>query len=460
MMAALRVTAMRTTRAALATTAIVTLTAAAALGGSPADSAAERGREAMTATGYLKPAWSGQAYSRAGRVWNTPAPDPERAPEAYATAFAERYGLHPAPYPNDGLPMGLRRGDGPNGTKTGLQIDCLVCHGGSIGGTSYVGLGNTQLDLRSLLNELTRADGGFLPPSTFVMNSSRGTVNAGMVAAVLLSFRNTDLSPRRLPILLGANIPELDVPPWWNVRRKTTMYYDGRIDARSVRSNMSFLLGEKSLAELKALEPTFRDIQSYIESIEPPKYPFAIDRERAARGRLTFNRTCSRCHGTYGEGGRYPNVLVELDVIGTDRARALGLSPRMRAHYNATWLGETEPFAESEPGYQAPPLDGIWASAPYLHNGSVPTLAALLKSSERPARFRRPPSTSFAHYDPARVGWKHEPVPAPVPRDLPPHDAAFIYDTARFGLGNGGHTFGDKLSEAERFDVIEYLKTL
>ena len=62
------------------------------------------------------------------------------------------------------------------------------------------------------------------------------------------------------------------------------MYYDGRTDARSVRSNMQFLLGEKSLEELKELEPTFRDIQAYLKSLKPPKYPFAIDATRADRG--------------------------------------------------------------------------------------------------------------------------------------------------------------------------------
>jgi hypothetical protein len=111
-------------------------------------------------------------------------------------------------------------------------------------------------------------------------------------------------------------------------------------------------------------------------------------------------------------------------------------------------------------GYQAPPLDGIWATAPYLHNGSVPTLALLLRSSDRPARFTRPPSTDFAYYDQVNVGWTFERVTEPPPASLPAHEARFIYDTARFGLGNGGHTFGDKLSDAERGDLIEYLKTL
>ena len=141
------------------------------------------------------------------------------------------------------------------GSRPGFQIDCMACHGGSIGGKSYVGLGNTQLDLKALLYELTIADGRRPPPSTFVLNSSRGTNNAGMVAAVLISLRNSDLSFRPFPLPLGVNLPEMDTPAWWHLKRKRTMYYDGRTDARSVRTNMQFMLGEKTLEEFKELEP-------------------------------------------------------------------------------------------------------------------------------------------------------------------------------------------------------------
>src|SRR5262245_15066289 len=75
--------------------------------------AAERGRVALTLTGFLKPEWSDAAYSQAGRLWDQPAPDPSEDPAGYAAAFRQRYGLHPAPYANEGLPMGLRRGLGP-----------------------------------------------------------------------------------------------------------------------------------------------------------------------------------------------------------------------------------------------------------------------------------------------------------------------------------------------------------
>ncbi len=422
---------------------------------------AERGREALTQRSYLAPSWKWDAYAQAGSLWEEPAPDPVREPEAYAAAFNERYGLHPAPYPNDGLPMGLRRTPWPDGSP-GLAIDCMVCHGGSIGGQSLVGLGNTTLDLKGLLTDLTLANGEKPPVSVFQLNTARGTNNAGQIAAVLLSLRNPDLTLRRFPLLSGAWLPELDTPPWWNLGVKTTKYYDGRTDVRAARSNMQFLLGDEKVgqAELTAVEPAFRDIDAYLKSIKPPAYPFAIDQRQAARGEAVFRDRCVRCHGTQGEGASYPNKVVPIDVIGTDPARLKGLTERFIDHYNATWMGQDYPVVEPAIGYQAPPLAGIWASAPYLHNGSVPTLHHLLSSTERPARFRRAVSTSLDHYDREKVGWLFEQVTEPAPANLPARQQRMIYDTARFGLGNQGHTFGDALDERERRDLIEYLKTL
>ncbi len=424
--------------------------------------AAERGRIALTQHSYLKAEWSIDAYHNAGKLWDSPSPDPMEDPDGYARAFAAYYGLNPAPYPNEGLPMGLRWSRKPDGTRTGIQVDCMACHGGSIGGQSYVGLPNTQVDYDLLFKDLFRADGRRVPLVPFVISTARGTTNAGMMSVVLLSVRNPDLSMRRFPLLLGANLPELDAPAWWGLKHKKTMYQDGRTPAASVRANMQFLLGEKTLEQFKALEPTFRDIQAYLLSLEPPKYPFPIDASRADRGKTVFETSCARCHGTYGEERSYPSKIVPLDAIGTDPARSLGISDRSVEHYNATWFGEQHPVSTERRGYQAPPLDGVWATAPYLHNGSVPTLDALLKSSTRPARFMRPESTGFEQYDRERVGWKFQVVSDAdlEGRKRSRREAHFIYDTSRYGLGNQGHTFGDKLTDDERKDVIEYLKTL
>ncbi len=110
-----------------------------------------------------------------------------------------------------------------------------------------------------------------------------------------------------------------------------------------------------------------------------------------------------------------PERVVELDVIGTDPARAVGLSDRLVAHYNATWLGEDYPADPEMVGHQRPSLDGIWATAPYLHNGSVPTLATLLKSADRPARFERPrrPGSSTTIKNAWVGSLKSSPTPLP-----------------------------------------------
>ncbi len=428
--------------------------------GGPDPAAIDRGREALTARSLLTPAWGPDAFARAGALWG--GPDPAADPGAYLRAFCDRYGLNPAPFPNDGLPMGLKRATSDDGSKVGIQVDCLLCHGGSIGGTSYVGLGNSTVDIEALFRDLTVADGRKWPPVVYTLNTTRGTVNAGQFSSILLSMRNKDLSVRKFPLLLGRGFPEIDTPPWWNLAPKATMYYDGRTDADSVRTNMQFLLGEATLDRLKELEPTFRDIQAYIKSLTPPKYPFEIDTAMVNRGRVVFEKTCTKCHGTYDEGGvaSYPSRIVELDLIGTDPSRARALTPAMVAHYNATWLGEEHPGTEEVTGYQAPPLRGIWATAPYLHNGTVPTLWAVLKSTDRPDRFRRPASTSLDHYDRDRVGWRFEPLDGPADPTIPAYQAKFVVDTSRYGLSNRGHTFGDDLGDDDRRAVVEYLKTL
>jgi hypothetical protein len=297
------------------------------------------------------------------------------------------------------------------------------------------------------------------------LGTSIGTTNAVMFGVVLLAYRDADLNvhgERTLPKLVHH---DHDAPPWWNLRRKQFLYADGGV-AKGHRALMQFLLLPRNGPEkFREWEQDYADILAWIESLEPPRYPFAIDRNLADLGRPLFEQTCSRCHGTYGSEGTYPEKTVPIDEVGTDAVRFKAIPPLWRELYNTTWFSEygEKPVQARPEGYVAPPLDGIWASAPYLHNGSVPTLRALLQSSSRPARFTRPPSTDFAHYDTDRVGWKFSEVSADELASTArrsPFQAKFIVDTARFGMSNHGHTFGDELSEDERMDVIEYLKSL
>ena len=175
---------------------------------------------------------------------------------------------------------------------------------------------------------------------------------------------------------------------------------------------------------------------------------------------------CAKCHGTPGPAGKYPNKIVPADEVGTDPLLAASFNWRHLDHANATWL-TAEPGPDGKPykvadtrGYQAPPLDGVWATAPYFHNGSVPTLYHVLNSKARPKLYTRSFKTDEADYDKANVGWKVTELKGLPDGELHPHEARKIYDTSAPGRSNGGHTYGDDLSEADRKAVIEYLKTL
>jgi mono/diheme cytochrome c family protein len=241
------------------------------------------------------------------------------------------------------------------------------------------------------------------------------------------------------------------------------MYCDGGMAADSTRSMMQFLLTpDRKLPELVAAEPAWDAIRQFLLTMEAPKYPFPIDQGLAERGRELFAARCAKCHGTYGPGGTYPNRIVPIGEIGTDRARFDAVTDASRKHYNKTWYGEKRP-AQATLGYQAPPLDGVWATAPYFHNGSAPTLRSVLDGGSRPKVFRLTPTRDEADFDPKNVGWRYE-IPSPKTkaekRKEPAWEGRRVYDTARFGNGAGGHRYGDGLDEPERAAVIEYLKTL
>jgi mono/diheme cytochrome c family protein len=432
-----------------------------AAGAAPSPEAVERGKKALLGRSFIPPAYALKAYDNAWRQWGL-----KEKPADYDRHFRARYGLHEAPYPNKGLPMGLREAQGLLGK--GIATDCLVCHGGSIAGKSYVGLGNASLDYQAFVEEMTAASGRSVK-SPFHLSRVRGTNEAGAMAVFLFELRNPDLSLRsaRLDLGLHDDLCE-DVPPWWVLKKKTTMYHTGGGDARSVRSLMQFLLTPfNPRSTFERDEEAFRDIQAYLLSLQPPRYVFPIDRSLAARGEQVFKATCARCHGTYGEKPTYPNRVVPLDEIGTDPKRYHGIGPKYVDHYNASWFAQEKTDrpgkgypAQMTGGYQAPPLDGVWATAPYFHNGSVPTVYHVLNSKARPKLFTRSYRTGKDDYDPVKLGWKITPLERAPGPDVPAIARRKVYDTSQPGRGNGGHRFGDKLTEDQRMAVIEYLKTL
>lgn len=216
---------------------------------------------------------------------------------------------------------------------------------------------------------------------------------------------------------------------------------------------LSDLLTVKDTVEARETYKHFGDVLAYIKTIKPPKYAGAIDETLASEGEVVFNNTCSKCHGTYGKDGVYPNLLISENIIKTDSMlyKSNYQNAQFIDWFNKSWYAQGDHPAKLQPfnGYIAPPLDGIWITAPYLHNGSVPTLEAVLNSKERPRYWQR----DFKHlqYDYEKVGWKYEEKRKPDKK---------TYNTDLPGYNNSGHLFGDNLTNYERKAVIEYLKTL
>ena len=241
----------------------------------------------------------------------------------------------------------------------------------------------------------------------------------------------------------------VDVPPWWRTKKKHGLYATGMGRGDQVRHMMNMtVFSADSVAEAQAIDAMFVDVAAFLRSIEPPKYPGPIDASLATQGEQVFMSTCATCHGTYGAKETYPNLLFPVTAIGTDPelAQKQWVTSAAVDWFASSFYGSGgAAMLEPLPGYVAPPLDGIWATAPFFHNGSVPTLEGVLDSTKRPETWR----SSFGDddYDLDAVGWKTA-------------TGIDVYSTLLPGLSNGGHTFGDALSGDDRRALLEYLKTL
>ena len=429
---------------------------------------ASNGQAYLQSKDFAAPSFTLKALNNLHKQWNL---ESRPSPKIALEIFESRYGMHQAPYQNDDLPMGLKLAPFPFtlGTVKGIALDCLICHGGILDGKPYPGLGNNSLDLQTFFEDMNKADGN-KKHLDFRFGNSRGTNEAGAVSVFLIGFRNPDLSLKTSWANLGLN-DELheDPPAWWLLKKKKSIYATGGADARSVRSVMQFMMSPLHGPDhFNTTEKKFADLQAFMLSIQPPAYPFAIDHSLAAQGKGLFENNCSKCHGTYGDKPKYPNKIISLKVIGTDTKRFFGITKDFGRFYNSSWFSKEiqgwfsdDYKARETDGYQAPPLDGIWATAPYLHNGSIPSVYTLLNSKARPKVFTRDFENKFANYNQKELGWNYE------FKNNSDHlqgkeitEQRKWYDTSTSGRLNIGHTFGDDLTEQERSQVIEYLKTL
>jgi len=252
-----------------------------------------------------------------------------------------------------------------------------------------------------------------------------------------------------------------DMMPLWNEARRegTAYHWDGLstslrevVQSSALGDGASRKWVERDYAKWNETEPTrmssLRRVMNYIGSLEAPKYPLTVDAALAAAGEPVYKAQCAECHEA---GGRRTGSVIPLDEVGTDRHRLDMWTQNSASAYNAYGEGYSWNFTNFRKtnGYTAVPLDGIWLTAPYLHNGSVPTLADLLAPvAERPKRFWR----GLDLFDAERVGFVSDSDEA--------KRIGTVLDVSRPGNSNAGHTYGTTLSPQEKRALVEYLKTL
>ncbi len=381
----------------------------------------------------------------------------------------------------DGLPFSVNVFTNDFGVST-VSNNCLTCHGTQLFGELVIGLGNEFQDFTADASALVERAGflvrGEEETKSWEQYADRvaaiapysrmhtlGVNPANNLTFALIAHRDAtsnEWSDTPLLKMPPTDPPPVSVPPWWRMSKKPAMFWlgEGRGDHARIMMAASMLCTD-SLDALKVIDEYAPDIRAFIADIEPPSWPFPVDDSLAETGQGIFEQNCSSCHGTYGETPEYLSRLVPIETVATDATLvdfALNEGAPYIDWFNRSFFGEMS-MAAPGPGYVAPPLDGVWATAPFLHNGSVPSLRALLDSKLRPKvwRHRVQDSSDPESYNQSDIGWHYDALDAAVYMGQKPVE---IYDTTLSGYSNSGHIFGDHLDEEQRNAVLEYIKTL
>ena len=346
------------------------------------------------------------------------------------------------------------------------------------------------------------------------IRAARATPNAG--ADLKSGFGRLDAFGGTRNLLLGRvsklNVALLDAPvkypPIWNFKDYEWIEWTQNTNS-IVERNVTETLGAGASVNLAPNSGSQRfessipvrnlhKLETTAYKIQPPKWPVAVfgqpDAAAVTRGQQVFHDHCAGCH-EYGPDTRTPTGLIRLrefspSELGVDATTAervaapvkdTGDLPLDGSHSFAKAVayvinairdkayakGGVTPAEQAEmedrarrggiywrdtltdtgKPYAARLLNGVWAMAPYLHNGSVPTIYDLmLPPAERPQRF----PIGHRDFDSKKVGYR---------TDIPLDQAKFVVDTTKPGNANTGHAYGATLTDQQRWDLIEYLKT-
>ena len=260
-----------------------------------------------------------------------------------------------------------------------------------------------------------------------------------------------------LQIADDRSIGNSDMMPIWNLEARNAikpnapLHWDGRTDSID-EAVLSSALGDGMVAaEYNAqTQESLRRIDAFVRRIKPPPSPHRPDTAAIERGRALYGTHCAECHDA--KGAR-TFTLIRVAEVGTDRNRADSWSAANANTYNNYKKDRDWGFRrfQSTDSYLAMTMEGLWLRGPYLHNGSVPTLADLLEPpAKRPVAFLRGGEV----VDPARGGFV---APACDPANTP--KSQFCYDTRLIGNSTAGHLYGTELPQAGKADLLAYLLT-
>ena len=402
-----------------------------------------------------------------------------------------------------------------------IFLNCAACHAGRVrvpgeaNDRIYLGMPANTVNLQAFQTFLTKAaaDERFNPP-TILAEIDRQNLELSLLNRLILRYYGIGVIRDRLQMIgerlsFGDHQPEfgpgrydtfssakalfnwpiekipqservgvVDFPSIWLQAQRDGMqlHWDGNNTKLSERDR-SAAFGTGATPPLLDREYLL-GVEAWLADLEPPPFPVPIDGAKAEAGQTIYAQNCALCHGSNGRdfapGQGRLGTVIGIGEIGTDRSRldnyTYDLSVNQSQLY-AMWGDERFSHFRKTNGYAAAPLDGIWLRAPYLHNGAVPTLRDLLRApNDRPKAFYR----GAVSYDLTNVGFVTdlkgiETAPfglcfrvSGVPETVCPASAAGKIGCESgtcAGNGNQGHAYGITLSDTEKMDLIEYLKT-
>jgi formylglycine-generating enzyme required for sulfatase activity len=403
-----------------------------------------------------------------------------------------------------------------NGSWSGeITVTCHGCHSGAVGSGEYGGAGpgltwgggSSLADLNLFLRDFLAL--GYEASAAVVLNLNH---TRGRNDASLINIAFAAAGPSVFPVLPGVvtsgSTADMDTPAWWNMGHRPAKFVDGVFPMDSPRVDAVFYAANigSDQAWMRIHGP---DLNAWVEAQKSPPYPFAIDTALAEQGARLFheldlwapsrdnpvrvpevpnsegvragNGSCASCHGAYAD--RYVNdpayldspelegiaaYQVPLDIIGTDPERLLANNESVQTAGRDSFFGYPQTKntpqdcgpqngsalrGDRELGYLAPPLYGIWATAPYFHNGSVPNLWEVLKSSDRKRVWKRvskpatydpvsgalsnaimgydtsldqDPEYGLPAYDTQNVGWRYDEIPCEVQSATNPSVSPYV----------------------------------